>query len=242
MAGVEYYESGKTGIPGWDHVLLVPTLKRGSLYVLPLTPDGKSAAGPFSRYFQSVNRFRDIAVNSDRRTIYIATDPQGVVGSQDAGVSSNIEDPGAILAFTYMGEETTATARLSPSTPTPQLQLVTNREPGSKGVPAQFTAAQAASGKAAYNGSCAVCHGTTLTNGTYGTPLAGEYFKKKWAHRPVRDLYRYAQTKMPPSHPGLLPPKTYADIVAYILLTNGYKASSNRLSTANADFDKMMIR
>ena len=90
---VEYYESKGKGIPGWDKVLLVTTLKRGSLYVLPLSSDGKAAAGHFSRYFQSENRFRDSAVSPDGRTIYIATDPGGP-----------LENPGVILAFTYTGE------------------------------------------------------------------------------------------------------------------------------------------
>src|SRR6185437_2048023 len=84
--------------------LLAPTLKRGSLYVLPLTADGKNAAGFFSRYFQSENRFRDTAVSPDGRTIYIATDPGGVAGATDAGAASKMENPGAILAFTYAGE------------------------------------------------------------------------------------------------------------------------------------------
>src|SRR4030095_10888998 len=90
--------------PGWDHVLLVPTLKRGSLYVLPLSPDGKRAAGHFSRYFQSENRYRDTAVSPDGRTIYIATDPSGVAAAKDAGVASKMENPGAVLAFTYSRE------------------------------------------------------------------------------------------------------------------------------------------
>lgn len=242
VSSVAYYESGKTGIPGWDHVLLVPTLKRGSLYVLPLTPDGKSAAGHFSRYFQSVNRFRDIAMNPDGRTIYLATDPQGVVGSLDAGVTSNIEDPGAILAFTYVGEGTGAAAITASSTPAPRREQATGRQAVINGIPAQFTAAQAAKGKTAYEESCAVCHGTTMINGTYGTPLAGEYFKDKWFHHPVRDLYRYAQSKMPPSHPGLLPPDTYADVVSYILLTNGMKASDNHLNISSEDFKNMVIQ
>jgi len=119
---------------------------------------------------------------------------------------------------------------------------VSKSTPTVNGIPAQFTAAQAPSGKAAYHETCAVCHGTTLINGTYGTPLGGEYFKSKWLHRPVRDLYRYAQTKMPPSHPGLLPPDAYADIVAYILQTNGIQATDNRLDIRSKDFDRMAIQ
>ena len=57
------------------------------------------------------------------------------------------------------------------------------------GIPPQFTAAQVTAGKTAYNSNCAVCHGSTLTNGTFGTPLAGEYFKNAWFGRTVGALY-----------------------------------------------------
>ena len=57
-------------------------------------------------------------------------------------------------------------------------------------IPPQFTAAQAAAGKTAYNSNCAVCHGSTMTNGTFGTPLAGEYFKNAWFGRTVSRVLR----------------------------------------------------
>ena len=77
-SSIEYYQSKGTGIPGWDKVLLVTTLKRGSLYVQPLKANGQAADGKMSRYFQSNNRFRDTAINPDGKTIYIATDPGGL--------------------------------------------------------------------------------------------------------------------------------------------------------------------
>jgi PQQ-dependent dehydrogenase (s-GDH family) len=242
VSSVEYYESKGSGIPGWDHVLLVPTLKRGSLYVLPLSPDGKSAAGHFSRYFQSANRFRDTAVNPDGKTIYIATDPGGVAGAQDAAATSTMQNPGAILAFTYVGEGTPAAPEQLPSvSEASKSGKVANPAPIVDGVPPQFTAAQAVNGKTAYDGTCAVCHGNTMTNGAYGTPLAGEYFKNKWFHQSVRALYDHAQTKMPPSHPGSLPADTYADIVAYILQVNGFKAGNIPLQATSRALDKMVI-
>ena len=57
-SSIEYYASKGTGILGWDKALLITTLKRSSLYVLPLTPDGQHAAGHMWRYFQSENRYR----------------------------------------------------------------------------------------------------------------------------------------------------------------------------------------
>lgn len=240
VSDVEYYESKGTGIPGWDHVLLVTTLKRGSLYVLPLSKDGKRTAGHFSRYFQSENRFRDTAVSLDGRTIYIATDPSGVAGAKDAGTTSTMADPGAILAFTYVGE---GRPGVEPAKQVSKVKATDKASPPPivGGVPPQFTEAQVASGKTAYNASCAVCHGSTMTNGSYGTPLAGEYFKGKWSHRSVGALVDRARTTMPPSQPGSLAAQTYADIVAYILSTNGSKAGGAPLTAGDAGLAKMAI-
>ena len=242
-SSVEHYESKGTGIPGWDRVLLVTTLKRGSLYVLPLKKDGKSAAGPFSRYFQSDNRFRDTAVSPDGKTIYIATDPGGLAQAMAGGVTTKMQDPGAILAFTYTGEGTGAPADepkpVSVSKPTvgqPAAPIITG------GIPPQFTAAQTAAGKTAYNASCAVCHGSTMTNGTFGTPLAGDYFKTAWFGRSVKALYDRAHKTMPPAAPASLPADTYANIVAYILEVNGLKAGNAKLDPAAEAIEKMVIK
>jgi PQQ-dependent dehydrogenase (s-GDH family) len=243
VSGVEHYQSKGTGIPGWDRVLLVTTLKRGSLYVLPLSGDGKAAAGPFSRYFRSENRYRDTAVSPDGKTIYIATDSGGVAESFAGGVTTKMQDPGAILAFTYTGEGTGAD--------TEEPRIVTKaEEPGSAppadtiigGIPPQFTAAQAAAGKTAYNANCAVCHGSTLTNGTMGTPLAGEYFQRMWTGRSVRAFYDRAHKTMPPAAPASLPQNVYANIVAYVLEINGFKAGGKRLPSGGQALEKMVIK
>lgn len=243
VSDVEYYESKGKGIPGWDNVLLVTTLKRGSLYVLPLSSDGKTAAGRFTRYFQSENRFRDTAVSPDGRTIYIATDPGGLAAAADAGTTTKMENPGAILAFTYAGEG--MPGAVEPSRPVSEARRPSeeaNSAPIVNGVPPQFTAAQATTGKTAYTATCAVCHGSTMTNGAYGTPLAGEYFKTKWSQRSVRAFYDRARTTMPPAHPGSLPADTYANIVAYILEVNGFKAGNSPLTADDKTLDRMVLK
>ena len=238
VSSIEHYQSGSYGIPGWDRVLLVTTLKRGSLYVVPLNTSGQAAAGQIARYFQSENRFRDTAVSPDRRTIYIATDLQGVAEALAGGVTSKMQDPGAILAFTYAGEGTGLETDLP--------RTVTESKPSSRevivgGVPPQFTAAQAAAGKTAYNASCAVCHGSTMTNGTMGTPLAGEYFRTTWGGRSVRAFYDRAHKTMPPATPASLPRDVYANIVAYVLEMNGLKPGATALSPGGDALDKMVI-
>lgn len=247
-SSVEHYQSKGKGIPGWDRVLLVTTLKRGSLYVLPLTPDGKAAAGHFSRYFQSENRFRDTAISPDGKTIYIATDPSGLVEALGGGgATTTMQNPGAILAYTYTGEGP------GPATEEPRSVSEAKQPHGggqsgasgngtAAGMPPRFTAAQVMAGKTAYNSNCAVCHGSTMTNGTFGTPLAGEYFKKAWVGRSVRAFYDRAQKTMPPTVPGSLPKESYANIVAYILELNGFKAGDSQLPAGGEALDKMTIR
>jgi cytochrome c5 len=243
ISDIEFYESKGKGIPGWDKVLLVTTLKRGSLYVLPLSADGKSAAGRFSRYFQSENRFRDTAVSPDGRTIYIATDPGGVAGAADAGSTSKMENPGAILAFTYAGEGGPVTAAPAPTAgAASQYRDEPNPAPIVNAVPPNFTAAQAAKGKTAYTATCAVCHGAAMTDGTYATPLAGQYFKTKWSRRSVRALYDRVRNTMPPSAPNSLPADTYADIVAHILEVNGFKPGNAALRPGDATLNRMELK
>ncbi len=102
-SSIEVYMPKTGGIPGWQNSLIVTTLKRGSIYRLPLTDDGKSLRGPIERDFQSENRFRDTAFSPDKKTLYVATDPGGLAGTRDGGVTHHMENPGAILVFTYQG-------------------------------------------------------------------------------------------------------------------------------------------
>jgi PQQ-dependent dehydrogenase (s-GDH family) len=238
VSSVEHYNV-KGGVPGWDRVLLVGTLKRGSIYVLPLSADGQKAAGPFTRFFHSENRYRDTAVSRDGKTIYVATDPSGLAGSMDGGVTSDMEDKGAILAFTYVKEGT-------PEKPQRKREI-SRREagpasvmPGAGAGTPRFTAKQVAAGKEVYDSACAVCHGSTLTNGTYGTPLAGDYFKGKWPGKSAADLFRKTKT-MPPANPGSLSEEAYLNVVAFMLEHNGVKPSETPLPASMDTLSEMRI-
>ena len=230
VSSIEYYGSPRNGgIPGFEKVLLVTALKRGSLYVAPLGADGQSVRGPFSRYFQSENRFRDTAVSPDGRTIYIATDPEGLTEAIGGGTTRTMTNRGSILAFTYVGEGTGAAIEPQRTTAVAPAEPLA---PVVAGAAPQYTATQAAAGKTSFDADCAVCHGNTLTNGTMGPPLAGEAFRTLWAGRSVRALYDSAKT-MPPASPGSLSDEAYASIVAYVLQVNGYPAGENTLTTGD---------
>jgi PQQ-dependent dehydrogenase (s-GDH family) len=245
-SSIEYYASRGTGVPGWDKVLLITTLKRGSLYVLPLTADGQAAGGHMSRYFQSENRYRDIAVSSDGKTIYVATDPSGLAEALGGGPAAALQNPGAILVFTYEREgEAAATSEVPRGSTLAQprggAQTGITAGQAAAGMSPRFTAQQAAAGKAAYNSDCAVCHGSTMTNGTFAPPLAGEYFRNAWSGRTLGALYEHART-MPPASPGSLSDITYADILAFVLETNGFQAGDAPLPGGDGKaLDEMVI-
>jgi PQQ-dependent dehydrogenase (s-GDH family) len=236
-SSVQYYGSNSKGIPGWDHVLLVTTLKRGSLYVVPLAANGQSVDGPISRYFQSNNRYRDIALDPDGKTLYIAADVEGQVEAMEGGTTGRMQDPGAILVFTYTGEGPSIPLSVpKPLQPNPAVA----RAKTPTGPAPQFTAAQAAEGRTAYNANCAVCHGSTMTNGTFAPPLAGESFTAAWSGQTVRSLYDKAKT-MPPAAPSSLADATYLNVLAYILRTNGTKPGAVALPANGTAMDRMNI-
>ena len=79
----------------------MPTLKRGTLFRMPVFAD-TLVDGPLP-LFRSQNRYRDTAISPDGRTIYVATDSGGLVEGLDGLPTSELADPGAILAFTYTG-------------------------------------------------------------------------------------------------------------------------------------------
>jgi PQQ-dependent dehydrogenase (s-GDH family) len=99
-SGLEYY--GDDAIPGWEHSLLMPTLKSGELFRVQLTEDGERV-GESQRLFRSVNRYRDTATSPDGATIVVATDSAGLARGTDGDSTKELEDPGALLTFTYTG-------------------------------------------------------------------------------------------------------------------------------------------
>ena len=91
-----------------------------------------------------------------------------------------------------------------------------------------FTAAQAASGRVAYNEQCSECHLSDL-RGAFGPPLAGPSFTNAWGPTTARELFEQIRNTMPPGGEGSLGDDTYINIVAYILLVNGHAAGAQEL-------------
>ena len=99
--------------------------------------------------------------------------------------------------------------------------LAQNMQIGNSRNVATFTAAQAAQGKDAYAKTCASCHGTNLGGSEFASSLRGATFSLNWGGQNAAALFTFIATKMPPASPGSLGPDATAQLVAFILQTNG---------------------
>jgi PQQ-dependent dehydrogenase (s-GDH family) len=88
-SGIDIYTPSSNGIPRWGRSVLVTGLIRGIVYRVALNDAGDAAVGPTLEYFNAQDRYRDVLVGPDGRTIYVATD------------ATSKQNPGAILGFTY---------------------------------------------------------------------------------------------------------------------------------------------
>jgi PQQ-dependent dehydrogenase (s-GDH family) len=180
-SSVLYYAAGETGIPEWDNALLIPTLKHGTLYVQSLSADGQAAEGEPVAWLSTQNRYRDVIVAPDNRTVFIATDAFGSAAQKfGEGLNTSVlHNPGAILMFTYGAEggglglapaprsldEVRAAAASGGDGPEEWTDPATGKTAGAADEePASVTADAnisdvAALGAPKYAETCAVCHG-----------------------------------------------------------------------------------
>ena len=91
-----------------------------------------------------------------------------------------------------------------------------------------YTSDQASRGKKKYEKNCAECHGKDFKGGMNGgPPLRGVGFLEKYANgAPASFIFEFMIYMMPPDSPGRFSPKTYTDIMAYILKKNGFKSGA----------------
>jgi polar amino acid transport system substrate-binding protein len=96
-----------------------------------------------------------------------------------------------------------------------------------------FNKAQVAHGKTLYSSACAKCHGPVL-EGVTAPALRGPAFAPAAnSHLTIGGVFGYMATNMPADRPGKMRDQDYADIMAFLLYSNGYGASPNKL-TADA--------
>src|SRR5262245_36171447 len=93
-----------------------------------------------------------------------------------------------------------------------------------------FTAAQAKRGNDAYQASCSACHGSDLhATDPEAVDLTGPAFRAKWNGKTLQERFETIRDTMPPGSAGTLGDKTYMDILAFILQSNGLPAGNAEL-------------
>jgi hypothetical protein len=108
---------------------------------------------------------------------------------------------------------------------------VTSGVDWAQGVSSPFTQAEVIAGHASYHGYCAGCHGDELQGGGAqgggdAPQLTGPNFNQDWSKQTIHVLYNYVSKTMPDGLAGDLSPKTYSNILAFLLAANGAKAGS----------------
>ena len=133
------------------------TLKRGSLYVLPLTArTEKPRPGTFPGTSSPTTVF---ATRRSARMGRPFTSPPIREDSRESvagGTTSRMQDPGAILAFTYTGEGTGKEAEEpEPVTKAKRQPSETPLQPSLDGIPPAVHGGPSRGKKTAYNSDCA---------------------------------------------------------------------------------------
>lgn len=154
-SAIAHYVAGENGVPELDNTLLIPALKHGTVYVLPLSEDGLSAAGDAKEIFNTQNRYRDILISEDTATFYLATDSGGTAAAKFGSrpTTNVMHNPGAIIAYTYVGHSDGASNQTRPAahgSVDPQTEGATEA-PAAEGD-------QLRRGEVLFANNCAACH------------------------------------------------------------------------------------
>ncbi len=93
-----------------------------------------------------------------------------------------------------------------------------------------FDKTQIGHGKSLYASACAKCHGASL-QGVTAPALTGPAFAPASnSHLTIGGIFGYMSTNMPADRPGKLKPQDYADIMAFLLYSNGYRPKAAKLT------------
>ncbi|MDP5077053.1 MAG: PQQ-dependent sugar dehydrogenase, partial [Nonlabens sp.] len=101
-SGIEYYQSlGTAASIPWSKSVLIPTLKKGTIYRYDLNAAGDAVVGNLVEFHSSIDRYRDVVVSADGTTIYAITDSTGSTSGPSGSSSLSLANPGAIIVIKY---------------------------------------------------------------------------------------------------------------------------------------------
>lgn len=92
-----------------------------------------------------------------------------------------------------------------------------------------YSDAQAKRGLSLYRSECSRCHGDGLLGSESGPALLGSAFLAPWQQKSVADFFALTRDTMPQDSPGRLTAAQYVDIVAYVLMGNGFPSGPSDL-------------
>lgn len=107
--------------------------------------------------------------------------------------------------------------------------LVMAEETTSSVLDGVYSGAQADRGAGSFAQYCAVCHGPSLGGVGEAPALVGPQFIADFNGLTVGDLFERIRTTMPLNNPDGLSREQYADILAFVLRSNGYPAGTKDL-------------
>ncbi|MEO5946512.1 MAG: PQQ-dependent sugar dehydrogenase [Chitinophagaceae bacterium] len=105
-SSIDHY--GFTNIPGWYQSLLIPTLRRGTLYRFKLNAARNGIVNDSVSYFFRTDRYRDLAIKNGN-IIFTITDSIGSTSGPSGGGTSALSRPGTILKYTFLGYQNNGT-------------------------------------------------------------------------------------------------------------------------------------
>jgi mono/diheme cytochrome c family protein len=97
---------------------------------------------------------------------------------------------------------------------------------------------QVTHGEHLYADSCAKCHGEKLEGNTAPSLSGPAFAPASNSHLTIGGIYQYMSTNMPADHPGKMSDEEYADLMAFLLYTNGYDAGNAKLTAQAAQSSK----
>ncbi|MDR1396020.1 MAG: PQQ-dependent sugar dehydrogenase [Deltaproteobacteria bacterium] len=102
-SSLDYYPADGP-IKAWQNSVIISSLKNGALYRVPLSADRKQAQGDITKYFHTKNRYRQVLISPDGKSVYVITDSSGNMLDENGGPAQEPANPGSLLVFTWQGE------------------------------------------------------------------------------------------------------------------------------------------
>jgi cytochrome c len=109
-----------------------------------------------------------------------------------------------------------------------------------------YTTAQSKRGEEFYSGACKHCHGVRLNGAAApdqppSPAIARESFLRKWAGKPVAELFVYVRTNMPPDAPDTITDQQAIDVIAHMFAVSTIPAGEKELPADRKALEAFVI-